>query len=266
MREFGELRGTAEAAADAGAAALRPFLDGRRALDVSPKSRHDFVTAADVASERAVAAAIRAAHPDHRILGEEESRASLDDPGFVWIVDPLDGTTNFIHGYPVFAVSVAVARDGEVVAGVVVDVPRGEVYAAARGEGATQGGTPIRVSSRPGIADALIGTGFPFRKQDRLDKYLASFRAVVADTAGIRRAGSAALDLCAVAAGRFDGFWEEGLGPWDMAAGALLVEEAGGVVTDMRGGRRFLASGAIVCGAPAVHRELLGLVRPHLGD
>ncbi|HNX19603.1 MAG TPA: inositol monophosphatase family protein, partial [Acidobacteriota bacterium] len=203
MREFGGLRGTAEAAAAAGAAALRPFLDGRRALDVSPKSRHDFVTAADVASERAVAAAIRAAHPDHRILGEEESRASLDDPGFVWIVDPLDGTTNFIHGYPVFAVSVAVARDGEVVAGVVVDVPRGEVYAAARGEGATQGGTPIRVSSRPGIADALIGTGFPFRKQDRLDKYLASFRAVVADTAGIRRAGSAALDLCAVAAGRF---------------------------------------------------------------
>lgn len=251
-------------AARAGALALAPFRGGEAALEVTEKATHDFVTAADLASERAVVGTIREACPDHAILAEEERAAELGTPGPLWIIDPLDGTTNFIHGVPVFAVSVACAIDGRVAAAAVYDPSRDELFAAGRGRGATLNGRPIRVSDRARFQDALIGTGFPFRQQHRIDRYLASFRAVVADTAGIRRAGSAALDLCFVAAGRFDGFWEEGLGPWDMAAGALLIEEAGGIVTDMRGGGRYLETGAIVAGSPAVHPVLHGLVAAHL--
>ena len=256
---------TAVRAARAGAAALAPFRAGTRSLDVSQKSLHDFVTAADVASERAVTGVIRAAHPDHRILAEEESKADLRAPGAVWIVDPLDGTTNFIHGFPVFAVSVGCAVDGRVVAGAVYDPSRDELFSGARGHGATLNGTPLRVSGREVFTDALIGTGFPFRKLDRVEQYMGAFRAVMAETAGIRRAGSAALDLAAVAAGRFDGFWEEGLGPWDVAAGSLLIEEAGGIVTDFAGGDTFVATGNVVAGAAAVHARLREIVMQHMG-
>lgn len=259
------LQATAIRAARAGAAALRPFVSGDAALEVTPKSEHDFVTAADLAAERAITAEILGAHPEHRVLGEEESRADLFGPGLVWIVDPLDGTTNFIHGYPVFAISVACAERGRALAGAVLDPSRDELFAAARGHGASLNGAPIRVSPRRRLKEGLIGTGFPFRRLHRTEEYLDSFRAVLVDTAGIRRAGSAALDLASVAAGRFDGFWEEGLGPWDIAAGALLIEEAGGVVTDFQGGDRYLETGAIVAGAPGVQEELRSRIEPHLG-
>ncbi len=255
-----DLLRTAERAARAGAAALAPLFAGRAGLSIEEKAHHDFVSEADRASERAIAAAIRAEFPGHAILAEEELRAALDEPGPLWIVDPLDGTTNFLHGFPVFSVSVACAVAGELLAGVVLDPSRGELFAASRGGGATLDGRPIAVSSQPGLRRALVGTGFPFRRLDRLELYLAAFRAVIAETAGVRRAGSAAIDLAYVACGRLDGFWEEGLGPWDLAAGALLIEEAGGVVTDFRGGRAFLERGDLVAGPAAVQRELRLLV------
>lgn len=266
MTDHAALLQTAIRAARAGADALARFTGRGAALGIEQKGLHDFVTQADLASERAVVAVIREAWPGHRVLAEEEERAELTHPGLLWIIDPLDGTTNFIHGFPVYAVSVACALDGRVVAGAVLDPSRGELFAASRGGGATLDGQPIRVSERAGLKDALVGTGFPFRQHARIDRYLDSLRAVIADTAGIRRAGSAALDLCAVACGRFDGFWEEGLGPWDMAAGALLIEEAGGTVTDMSGGDRWLSTGAIVAGAPGVQAALHALVAASLNS
>jgi myo-inositol-1(or 4)-monophosphatase len=255
-----DLLRTAERAARAGAAALAPHFAARDRLVIEEKAHHDFVSQADRASERAIAAAIRGEYPGHAILAEEEECAALDTPGPLWIVDPLDGTTNFLHGFPFYAVSVACAVGGVVQAGVVLDPSRDELFAAARGRGATLDGRPIAVSLQPGLRRALVGTGFPFRRLDRLDLYLAAFRAVVVETAGVRRAGSAAIDLASVACGRLDGFWEEGLGPWDVAAGALLIEEAGGVVTDFRGGRDVLARGDIVCGPAEVQAELLRIV------
>jgi len=255
-----DLLRTAERAARAGAAALAPHFAARDRLVIEEKAHHDFVSEADRASERAIAAAIRGEYPGHAILAEEEECAALDTPGPLWIVDPLDGTTNYLHGFPFYAVSVACAVGGVVQAGVVLDPSRDELFAAARGRGATLDGRPIAVSLQPGLRRALVGTGFPFRRLDRLDLYLAAFRAVVIETAGVRRAGSAAIDLASVACGRLDGFWEEGLGPWDVAAGALLIEEAGGVVTDFRGGRDVLARGDIVCGPAAVQAELLRIV------
>ncbi len=257
----GDLLRTAERAARAGAAALAPHFAARATLAIEEKARHDFGAEADRAAERAIAAAIRADSPGAAILAEEEERAALDAPGPLWIVDPLDGTTNFLHGFPVYAISVACAAGGALQAGVVLDPSRGELFAAARGRGATLDGRPIAVSARPGLRRALVGTGFPFRRLERLELYLAAFREVVVETAGVRRAGSAAIDLAYVACGRLDGFWEEGLGPWDLAAGALLIEEAGGVVTDFRGGGAVLARGDIVAGPAALHAELLALVQ-----
>jgi myo-inositol-1(or 4)-monophosphatase len=261
LPDAGALLRTAERAARAGAGALAPHFAARAALSIEEKARHDFVSEADRAAERAIAAAIRAEFPSAAILAEEEERAALDQPGPLWIVDPLDGTTNFLHGFPVFAVSVACAVGGALQAGVVFDPSRGELFAAARGRGATLDGRPIAVSTQPGLRRALVGTGFPFRRLDRLDLYLAAFREIVVETAGVRRAGSAAIDLAYVACGRLDGFWEEGLGPWDLAAGALLIEEAGGVVTDFRGGGQVLARGDIVAGPAALQAELLAIVQ-----
>lgn len=261
-----ELLDTAVRAARAGATALIPFLEGRTSLGVEQKSRHDFVTAADLAAERAVAAEIRHAFPGHRILGEEEATADLRAPGPVWIIDPVDGTTNFIHGYPVFAVSVGCADDGRVLAGAVLDPSRDELFIGARGRGAFVNAKKLAISREEGLHDALIGTGFPFRELGHLDRFLAALRAVIEVTAGVRRAGSASLDLCSVAAGRFDGFWEQGLKPWDVAAASVMIEEAGGVVTDFSGhASDWLYSGSVVAGAPAVHAELRVLVQRHMG-
>ena len=261
-----ELLGTARRAAEAGVRAIEPFIGAAERLEITEKGLNDFVTRADHQSEQAIADAIRREQPRHVILAEENLRAELDRPEPLWIIDPLDGTTNFIHGFPVFSVSVACAVAGCVVAGVVIDPTRHEVFEATRGGGAAINGLAQRVTSQAGLQGALIGTGFPFRRVQRLEPFLDTFRAVFAQTAGIRRAGSAALDLSYVACGRLDGFWEEGLGPWDMAAGSLMIEEAGGVVTDFLGGGRFLQTGAIVAGAPGVHRELRPTVERWQGD
>lgn len=223
------------------------------------KDARDFVTEVDRTSEQLITEVLLAAFPGSRVVGEELS-PSLVREGLVWVVDPLDGTTNFLHGVPTWAVSIAAAVDGVLEAAMVVDVPGKEEYAAVRGEGATLDGTRIRVSGIEAPEFALIGTGFPFRNVSRLDEYLAQFARVAAATSGIRRPGAAAVDLAWVAAGRFDGFWEQSLAPWDIAAGTLLVREAGGVVTDHEGGEDLLRHTAIVAGNPAMHGWLLGVI------
>lgn len=254
------LQATAIRAARAGADAIAPFAANRLMLEIASKQANDFVTRADLASERAIASAIAADWPRHKILGEELSATlSLDDEP-TWIVDPLDGTTNFIHGFPVYSISVACAVGGRIVAGVVYDPTRDELFRAALGHGAWLGEARLQVSRPAGLDGTLVATGFPFRRLHRLDPFLGTFRAVVLRTAGVRRAGSAAIDLAYVAAARFDGFWEEGLGPWDMAAGTLLIEEAGGVVSDFDDAREFLHTGCVVAGSEALHAELLEIV------
>jgi myo-inositol-1(or 4)-monophosphatase len=221
------------------------------------KGRHDFVTEVDRATERIIAEVLLAAEPGSRMMGEELSPDAGTD-GLVWVVDPLDGTTNFLHDYPVYAVSVAAALDGELLAGVVLDVTRDRLLHAWRGGGAWDGNRRITVSATTDPALALIGTGFPFKHPERLEEYQGQFARVMAGTSGIRRAGAAAIDLGDVAAGRFDGFWELVLAPWDIAAGMLLVREAGGVVTDLAGNDPGLAHTAIVAGNPAIHEWLIG--------
>ena len=223
------------------------------------KGSRDFVTEVDRTAERIVADVLLAAEPTSRIVGEELS-PELVAGGLVWIVDPLDGTTNFLHDFPSYAVSIAAAVDGELQAGVVVHVPRHEVYAAARGGGAWQGDRKLSVSAIADPAFALIGTGFPFKDISRLSQYLEQFNRVAVRTSGIRRPGSAALDLAHVAAGRFDGFWEQRLSAWDIAAGLLLIREAGGVATDFHGRHVGPEHTAVVAGNPAIHDWLLGVV------
>jgi myo-inositol-1(or 4)-monophosphatase len=220
------------------------------------KGGRDFVTEVDRAAERIISKVLLAAEPGSRIVGEELSPEVVRD-GLVWIVDPLDGTTNFLHDFPAYAVSVAAAVDGELQAGVVVQVPRHEVYAAAKGGGAWQGDRRLAVSAISEPAFALVGTGFPFKDTSRLDTYQAQFARVAAQTSGIRRPGSAALDLADVAAGRFDAFWEQQLSAWDIAAGILLVREAGGVVTDFTGRHVGAEHTALCAGNPALHAWLL---------
>jgi myo-inositol-1(or 4)-monophosphatase len=225
------------------------------------KGSRDFVTEVDRMAERLVAEALLAAEPDSRIVGEELSPEVVTG-GLVWIVDPLDGTTNFLHDFPVYAVSIAAAVDGELEAGVVVQVPRQEVYTASRGGGAWQGERQLRVSAIADPEFALVGTGFPFKDTSRLAEYQAQFGRVAARTSGIRRPGSAALDLADVAAGRCDAFWEQRLSAWDIAAGILLVREAGGVVTDFAGRHVGPEHTALVAGNPAMHAWLLDVVSP----
>ena len=274
-----DLATTAIRAVLAGADALAPFLADERPLAVDEKGRNDFVTAADLASERAIRQTILGAHPGHGILGEEEAGAALDAGGPTWIVDPLDGTTNFIHGFPPFAVAAGCAIEGRVIAAAIVAPALGEIWWGARGSGAYatdlgtarrvspeslargETGRRLRVAGRSGLPGALVATGFPFRRLEHLEDYLVQFRSVLRVAAGIRRCGSACLDLAWVASGRLDGFWEEGLGPWDLAAGSLLVEEAGGIVTDLAGGGAFLARGEVVAAPPGVHPELLAAIR-----
>jgi myo-inositol-1(or 4)-monophosphatase len=224
------------------------------------KGSRDFVTEVDRAAEAIVAEVLLAAEPGSRIVGEELS-PSLATEGLVWVVDPLDGTTNFLHGFPSYAVSVAAAVDGVLQAGVVIQVPRNEVYSAARGGGAWQGDRRLAVSGIQDPAFALIGTGFPFKETADLDEYLAQFARVAAQTSGIRRPGSAALDLADVAAGRFDGFWERRLSAWDIAAGILLIREAGGIVTDDAGRDIGVEHTPVVAGNPVIHRWLLAQLR-----
>jgi myo-inositol-1(or 4)-monophosphatase len=238
------------------------------------KDPRDFVTEVDREAERILAAYLCPESPGSRVIGEEFTPEG-DLEGLVWIVDPLDGTTNFLHGVPVWAVSIGAAVDGVLQAGVVFDVPRQTLYRAALGHGAWEvgsaGGVPLppvrlSVSSIADPAMALIGTGFPFKNLDRIDEYQRQFAAVAGGTSGIRRPGAASLDLVSVAAGRFDGFWELMLAPWDIAAGMLLVREAGGVVTDFAGRTVGPAHTGIVAGNSRIQEWLLGTVRSRTED
>jgi myo-inositol-1(or 4)-monophosphatase len=224
------------------------------------KGHNDWVTEVDQGTERIIREVLLAGAPGSMVVGEELNPGAVGD-GLAWIVDPLDGTTNFLHGYPQYAVSIAAARDGVLEAAVVLDVPRECCYGAARGQGAWLGSTRLSVSAISDPARALLGTGYPFKHLDELERYLDQFRRILPATSGVRRAGSAALDLADVAAGRLDGFWELMLAPWDTAAGILLVREAGGIVTDLDGNDAGLEHTGIVAGNPALHRWLLDKVR-----
>ena len=231
-------------------------------IKVSAKRDKDFVTEVDKAAEEAIIGVLKAAYPDHAILAEESGASG--DSEHVWIIDPLDGTTNFIHGFPQYAVSIAQAHKGVLQHAVVYDPNRNELFTASKGAGAYLNERRIRVSKRVKLNEVLVGTGFPFRYFEHVDAYLGIFRDMMHKTAGVRRPGAAALDLAWVAAGRIDGFWELGLSPWDMAGGALLITEAGGLVGDLSGEQNYLETGNIVGGNPKVFAQLLQIIAPHL--
>ena len=235
-------------------------------MPVTRKRHNDFVTEVDKAAEHAIIEVLHRAYPDHAILAEESGAQAgrSGESEHTWIVDPLDGTTNFIHGFPQYAVSIALRHKGVLTQAVIFDPTKNELFTATRGRGAYLDERRIRVSRRTLLNEALIGTGFPFRDLQSLDEYLAMFRELTLRTAGIRRAGAAALDIAYVAAGRLDGFWEMGLSPWDMAAGALLVTEAGGLVGDFQGEPDYLASGRIVCGNPKIFAQMLQVIGPRV--
>jgi myo-inositol-1(or 4)-monophosphatase len=229
-------------------------------VGVSQKRHNDFVTEVDREAEAAIIEIIGKAYPAHGILAEESGRIGREDAEYVWIVDPLDGTTNFIHGFPQYSVSIALQHRGQITQGVVFDPTKNELFTASKGRGAFLNDRRIRVSRRASLKESLVGTGFPYREMDDFDQYMRMFAAVTRETAGIRRPGSAALDLAYVACGRYDAFWELGLSPWDMAAGALMVTEAGGLVADLAGETGYLESGQIVAGTPKVFAPLLAIL------
>ena len=247
------------AARTAGSIIVR-YLERVDSLTVTAKRRNEFVSDVDREAEAVIIEVIRKAYPDHAVLAEESG--SRGDDEFRWIIDPLDGTTNYLHGFPQFAVSIALEHRGRLDQGVIFDPLRQELFTASRGEGARLDERRIRVSNRAHLRGALLGTGFPFRRMDDLNTYLETFRALAPRTAGIRRAGAAALDLAYVAAGRLDGFWEFGLEAWDMAAGVLIIQEAGGMVCDAEGGVGHMESGDIIAGNPKVLRELVKIIKP----
>jgi len=241
-------------------------------LEVRRKDANDFVTEVDLRAEAEIIETIRTTFPDHGILAEESGRTdsknglknAAGDDEFVWIIDPLDGTTNFIHGFPQFAVSIGLKKRGVMECGVIYDPLRQELFTAARGDGAKLDDRRIRVTKQTTLEGSLIGTGFPYRANMKwLDAYMGMFKDITQQAAGLRRAGSAALDLAYVAAGRMDGFWELGLAPWDTAAGMLMITEAGGLVSDLTGGE-YQHQGHIVVGAPKVHAALLDVLAPHV--
>ena len=237
-------------------------------IKVDEKDAKDYVSEVDRAAEKVIIEALRKAYPTHAIYGEETGlhAGSGEGEDYLWIIDPLDGTTNFLRGVPHFAVSIACKYRGRLEHAVVLDPVRQEEFTASRGRGAQLNGRRLRVSSRSSLEGALLGTGFPVRdsQMEYLDNYLGMFRALVGQTAGIRRAGAASLDLAYVAAGRFDAFWESGLSEWDMAAGALLIQEAGGLVSDFTGGHDFLEKGHVVAGNIKCFKAVLTAIQPHL--
>jgi myo-inositol-1(or 4)-monophosphatase len=247
------------AARRAGSVINRAALAGG-GLQVRSKQANDFVTEVDRAAEAAILEVVRKAYPAHAILAEE-SGASAGGDEFRWIIDPLDGTTNFIHGFPQYAVSIAVEHHGALEHAVVYDPVRDELYTASKGRGAFLNDRRIRVSKCARLGDALVGTGFPFKELARADLYLRQLRSLMEKSSGVRRAGAAALDLAYVACGRLDAFWELGLSPWDMAAGALLIQEAGGLVGDLAGDQTYLQSGDVCAAAPKLFTALLEALR-----
>ncbi len=250
----------ASAALKAARALKRDFGEVEQ-LQVSVKGTGDFVSTADLHAERTLKSELMRARPGYGILLEEGGATEGSDPHHRWIVDPLDGTTNFLHGIPHFAISIALERDGEIVAGIVYEPTRDEMFWAEKGIGAYLNDRRIRVSARRHLAEALIGTGIPFREHGDHPSYVATLSRVMAATSGVRRLGAAALDLAYVAAGRYDGFWEFELRPWDIAAGLLLVREAGGFVSDLAGGQTMMTSGDVLAANRHLHLPLAALIR-----
>ena len=265
MREYNDLVKLAERAALRAADYLRTA--ARPAVDTwTEKSHHDFVTEVDRAAEGLITDVISRDEPDSVIVGEELSPGRVPQGDLVWFVDPLDGTTNFLHGYPQYAVSIGCVVDRQLVAGVVHDVNRNRTYRATQGGGAFEEDTRMSVSAVTEPSRALIGTGFPFKTLNLLNVYVSQFAAVIGAASGIRRAGAAALDLADVAAGRLDGFWELQLAPWDIAAGVLLIREAGGIITRPDGAVDVLSGdapsgGSLVAGNAVIHKWLIDLLR-----
>jgi myo-inositol-1(or 4)-monophosphatase len=252
-----------KAARAAGSIINRAALDVER-LTISNKGVNDFVTEVDQAAEQAIIETLLTAYPGHAILAEESGRAhGAKHSEYLWIIDPLDGTTNFIHGFPVYAVSIALAFRGKVEQAVVYDPTRNDLFLASKGRGAFLNDRRLRVSKRTRLAESLIGTGFPFRKGDNFQRYIEMFEQVMQHCAGVRRPGAAALDLCYVAAGWYDGFFETGLNPWDVAAGSLIITEAGGLIGNFTGEADFLYQREAVAGTPKVYAQLVQLLKPY---
>lgn len=252
-----------KAARAAGAIINRASLD-LDILKVNTKSPNDFVTEVDQAAEAAIIEILLTAYPGHGILAEESGREhGSRDSEYVWIIDPLDGTTNFIHGFPVYAVSIALAHRGVVQQAVVYDPARNDLFYASKGRGAYLNDRRLRVSRRTRLQDSLIGTGFPFRKGDNFKRYVKMFEEVMQHCAGLRRPGAAALDLCYVAAGYYDGFFETGLNPWDVAAGSLMITEAGGLIGNFTGEPDYLYQREVVAGNPKIYGQLVTMLSPY---
>ena len=247
------------AARKAGSVINRATLDGA-GFEVRAKQQNDFVTRVDHAAEEAILEIVRKSYPDHAVLAEE-SGAAAGAAEYQWIIDPLDGTTNFIHGFPQYCVSIAVRHRDVLAHGVIYDPNRNELFTASQGRGAFLNDRRIRVSKCIRLKEALVGTGFPFKELTRLGLYTRQLRHLMENSAGVRRAGAAALDLAYVACGRLDAFWELGLSKWDMAAGALLITEAGGLIADVTGEQDFMQSGDVVAATPKVFPALLEAMR-----
>ena len=236
-------------------------------LHVSRKAHSDFVSEVDGAAEEAIIGTLRDAYPDHAILAEESgAQGDAGKSEYRWLIDPLDGTTNFLHGFPHYSVSIGLMHKNLLTQAVVYNPSANELFTASRGGGAYLNDHRLRVSKRDKLGDCLIGTGFPFREFTHAEAYLSIFKDIMPRVAGIRRPGSAALDLAYVAAGRYDGFWEFGLSPWDMAAGCLLITEAGGLVGDMEGNDTYMHSGNVLAGNPRIFGQLLQIIAPHLTE
>jgi myo-inositol-1(or 4)-monophosphatase len=248
------------AARRAGSIINRAALAGGN-LQVQSKRANDFVTEVDRSAEAAIIEIVQKSYPEHGILGEESGSIGTGKQEYRWIIDPLDGTTNFIHGFPQYCVSIAVERRGALTHAVVYDPLRDELFTASKGGGAFLNDRRIRVSKCTRLGDALLGTGFPFKELNRVDLYVKQLKYLMETTSGVRRAGAAALDLAYVACGRLDGFWELGLSPWDVAAGALLIQEAGGLVADLDGDQTFLESGDVCAAAPKLFPAFLQALR-----
>jgi len=232
------------------------------ALTVQHKSLNDLVSEVDRAAEDVIVDTLLKAYPDHSILAEESGAKGQSE--YQWIIDPLDGTTNFLHGFPQYAVSIGMLHQGIPTHAVIFDPTRNDLYTASRGSGAFLNDRRLRVSKRDRLIDGLISTGFPFRMFDHVDAYSAMLKDMMQKCAGVRRPGAASLDLAAVAAGRFDGFWEVGLAPWDMAAGILLITEAGGLVGDFEGNDQHMQRGQIVAANPRLFSQILQVIQPHM--
>jgi myo-inositol-1(or 4)-monophosphatase len=253
------------AARNAGKVILRAFEESDK-IEVQQKGSNDFVTNVDKNAEAVIRETILKAYPNHCIVGEELGQHSGSDSDYLWVIDPLDGTTNFIKGIPHFAVSIALQVKGRIEQAVIYDPIRGDLFTATRGQGAQLNSKRIRVSPAKELSGTVLATGFPFKQKHHLEAYLNAFSALFVHTADMRRAGSAALDLAYVAAGKIDGFFEIGLKPWDTAAGQLLIKEAGGLIVDFAGGNNFDNSGNIICGAPKLAQAIVKEMRPHLTE